>query len=134
MKIYMVSNGTYSEFGYVGAFSCEDVANRFVEMHAAILDEPNVWAYEVDDLEVVVRDGLTRYAVSIGDDETTTVTDDSKNRTLPYYDGIANLETWRYTDVVYCWARDEQHAAKIAMEKWMQHKASLDAAEPKGAA
>lgn len=121
---YIVTRGEYSDYHIVGVFSARDAAQSFIERITDRYDNPQIEEYILDailppagmDLWDIVmkRDGASVSAVINGDCfswERGAIELVRLNR----FDGEPHLEI-----LVQCFARDKEHAIKIANEKRAQ--------------
>ena len=116
MKVYVVVKGSYSDYTEIAVFSTEELAKNFINMFINRYDGPYVKEYELD--EMVYPEGMANYQVSHGKDglEVRPVDPDE-------YVPITEIHTGFFMTV---WAKDEDHAKKIALDKFAQFKASKD--------
>ena len=122
--IYILTEGDYSDYHIVATFSTKELAEE-AQNHCPNSD---IEVYELDALEIPEHPpGHTAWTVNINA-KTNTI-----NWTNPYnsLDGFAPAEKYYEggglsgavdTFVVYCWARDKEHAEKIALDKFYQWK------------
>ena len=117
--IYVVTAGQYSEYHIMAVFTSQHVADKYVETvngGGDVYAEVEEW--EVDVLAPAVRGNLKPYLVQIkvesADVEKVVHTHWFRWGQEPSV-SIASL--YPQTMIVRCYAKDEQHAAKIAMEK-----------------
>lgn len=111
MKIYLVTDGEYSDFCVVAAFSTKEKAERgkvLLDLHNEVLE------LEVDNVREPPRD-MTSYRVQM-------TRAGNKARATPFY--MTDFEPCSTfcqgggdAFIVLTYARDEQHAIKIANEK-----------------
>jgi hypothetical protein len=120
-KVYILTTGSYSDYHIVATFSTRELAEeakKFCGDDCAEIEE-----YELDSLQIPVHPpGQTAWAVNI----------DTKGARPPWICQVNNLErTFTPSSefrprsgyyVVGCWARDEEHAKKIALDKYYQWK------------
>jgi len=139
MKVYVVTQGQYSDRHIIGIFDSKKKAEAF---HAAFIDDEGwcgvnelIEEYHLNPYESVISNNLKRYFVVMGRDGHT-------YRTEVHYDSYPVVGGGRLASIVfwidgwcvqhtpkfkfvatlklYCWARDEGHAVKIANEKRIQ--------------
>ena len=110
--IYLVTQGTYSDYSVVGAFS--DYA-RALDL-SAILSDARVETYELDEYVEVAKRGLVPIEVLMSENGDSEV---YRWENLDYPEG-GSASIVADSDGPYlqchCWARDEEHAVKIANE------------------
>lgn len=130
-KIFIVTTGEYPDYSLEAAFSTRELAERYIDSRA--------WSVvaEIEEMPVDSDAGHLRAGMYVYDIEIATATadvlklelgSDSDERVLfaqanPESADAFNWPTFKY-DRLYMsvWAKDEQHAAKIAMErrsKWL---------------
>ncbi len=124
--VYIVTSGSYSDYGIHCAFTDPDVAQRYCDVWNAAeksrYDRREVEEYELDspsDVKIatsgklwwtvwILQDGDTRVSVE-------TFVPRDKNDKLS--------DRGQFTTRVYC--KDRERAIKVAQERLMQHKARL---------
>ena len=114
-KTYLVTDGSYSDYGIVGSFSSKEKAESYVEKFGG-----RVETFDVDsELSELKRD-VFNYRVEMnkkGDVVKTKCSTGERESTLV---GISHSyfssEHGNLTMNVYCSAKDEDHAIKIAGE------------------
>lgn len=122
-KIYAIFDGDYSDYHHVASFSTKEKADAF----SIALDlGPDQWEeIELDNpLANFVNSGLALWSILMKRDGTVTYAESKKIRDYNFEErsyvtqpGLRDRE--RYLDV-YCFARDKEHAIKIAGEKRTQ--------------
>jgi hypothetical protein len=133
MKVWICTNGEYSDYHIVGVYTNEATARRVSEAYG--WNEPE-GRWEVDPAvpsEIVA--GMSRYGVSIwadnGDVAHTWITDAIvEDRWLPEKRTVERGTRMRegILGTIRCWARDKDHAIKIAGERRIAWKLAQDAA------
>ena len=117
--IYIITDGSYSDYHIVTVFSTRELAEKFIALYPDMNDD-NIEEYELDKFETQLKDGLLLYNVSMyRDGETRNVdmgtmdndTDTQKNTMFREW----NTVTWFMSCNMF--ATDEQHAVKIANER-----------------
>ena len=114
-KIFVVTAGDYSDYHIVGAFSTRKIAEEYrYKLGADWVEE-----YEIDEItNSLYSGGYTRYYVSFNGD--TTIVEEHKstyeNDHLDMKYVVTNRSRGAGNMNVYLFARDEQHAVKIASE------------------
>lgn len=120
--IYVVTTGSYSDYQIKGMFSTKKKAQAFID--AVVLSEANsIEQYTLDAYSDEVERGLSPWRVLMGKDGavrrvSSTEYDLDIGCELACYfprtpDSVTELQCT-------CWAKDEQHAVKIANEKRAQ--------------
>lgn len=125
-KVWLVSHGDYSEYTIDGVFDTEEKAKAFASYWDGVKGESEYApCYEVEEMALnpgipQIRKGYKLFLVRMGRD----------GDTLDVYvcnfvgDDVSEIfrEDWRGSShlLTYCWAKDEQHAVKIANERRVQ--------------
>lgn len=120
-KVYLVTEGCYSDYRICGAFSTEAKAKEAM----ALLFNGDVEEFELDPVSPhppgmtfwfveMLRDGT----VSTAHQQSVSLTDKASEYDAPLLKG----ESWRLN----MWAKDKDHAVKIANERRIQMLASGD--------
>jgi hypothetical protein len=116
--IYILTQGSYSDYRIVATFSTKELAEE-AKKHCpySVIKE-----YEMDALEIPEHPpGHTAWMVPINA-KTNAINWVNQENSL---DGFNPRETYyEYANrfVVNCWARDKEHAEKIALDKFYQWK------------
>lgn len=122
--VYILTEGSYSDYRIVATFSTKKLAEE-AKNHCpnSVIEE-----YELDALEIPEHPpGHTAWSVNIN--AKINAIDfvsqcDSLNGFEPkekYYEG-GGVSGELNTFMVHCWARDKEHAEKIALDKFYQWK------------
>jgi hypothetical protein len=111
MKIYIVTDGSYSDYSIRGVYSTKEKAELAHKLFAA---ENDVEEYKVDNFEGV-PDGMFYYEVKMDKEGNT---EEAEIKNYQY----ADADEWQpYGDDNVCsfsmWAKDKEHAIKIANER-----------------
>ena len=122
--IYILTEGDYSDYRIVATFSTKKLAEE-AQNHCpnSVIEE-----YELDALEIPEHPpGHTAWAVNINA-KTNAIDFVSQCNSLYgfgpnewYYEG-GGVSGELNTFAVHCWARDKEHAEKIALDKFYQWK------------
>lgn len=110
ITIYVVTSGEYSDHRIEGVYSTKELAA------ATITDANEIEEYELDVAADTVRLGFKPYRVTFDTDWRMSATVRSVNLAGLGIESSPAVHEWRVLHV-YCWAKDEGHAAKIASEK-----------------
>ena len=124
MKVYLVSEGCYSDFTIIGAFSTPEKAKDAADYFNA---NEGIDEYEIDQDAKQRPVGMKAFSVTM-DREGNVIKDewshnnviyecsgsDADNNVVRPYGGYRGMPTHAS---FYVWARDEEHAVKIANEK-----------------
>lgn len=122
--IYVLTNGSYSDYRIVATFSTKKLAKdaQKVSPYSSIKE------YVLDSKEIPEHPpGHTAWCVNI-DPENTMIRESYEDNALEWGfkpEVVYDTPTfWGRSSalVVRCWARDEEHAQKIALEKFYQWK------------
>lgn len=118
-EIYIVTSGCYSDYRIEAVFTSKADAEALAATDADECTGYCVETYELDAVADKARQGLTPWEVACSLSGVA-----SAWQTHPReVQGEGHTRFWAKGISVLCWARDEQHACKIAMEKWAQWKA-----------
>lgn len=122
MKVYIVTSGSYSEYRMEAVYSTREAAEQHVALlnapETCIVDNPTIEEYEVDEFADHVAQGFLLWHVRMGRDGSGFAHLTSELDRL----GQHSFDFPPRPQMEYvCWARDEQHAIKIANE----HRAQL---------
>lgn len=112
--IYVLTEGSYSDYHIIGVYSTKELAQEAKSLHPySVIEE-----YALDNIPDHPP-GMTAWSVKITDG------------TIYYCDqfnpfGIEVPREFEYNNsyCVYCWATDKEHAEKIALDKYYQHQAT----------
>lgn len=116
--IYVVTDGEYSDYHIVGVFTSKEKAEIVHKLY------PDSYIEEYD-LDVVPEHppGMVAWSVRIMVNDTSDIT----VRQNPPMEAYAHMwEGNQHFPASYnvgCWARNEEHAKKIALDKFYQHQA-----------
>ena len=120
-KVYIVTSGEYSDYRINAVFSSRKLAEKYIELQTRVgywyFEVPRIEEYTLDELPIYPKE-KSHYRVSLelgtGNlldiDLTNLDSDKVLNFTVVNRSDKAN-EIW-----VYCWAKDEEHAKKIAYD------------------
>ena len=109
MKLYMVTDGRYSDYRVLGIFSTQEKADRAVQLYAS---ENDIEEIELDEMPEAPK-GMLYYLVRM----------DAQGESFVYRISVEHARAFDWqpcsTTMVsfYVWASDETHAVKIANEK-----------------
>lgn len=120
--IYVITQGEYSDYSILGACSTKEEADLFVEKYGGEIEEiKNVVPY--------IKSGWDFYQVDMREDGS--VQRCEKERypywqsshfwsPAPYYSSLQGTPQNEWVFRTSCWAKDSQHAIKIANERRVQ--------------
>jgi len=115
-KVYIVTTGEYSDYGIVNVFSTKELAKNYVRAVYGI-GEADIEEYYVDKYPKQIDKNLKHWSIEMlknGNAGRCWVSDNYEEDDIHYH--VSNLFDTEYL-YVYCWAKDKQHAIKIANEK-----------------
>lgn len=134
MKIFVITEGSYSDYHIEALFSTEELAKQYLVLKYGehnFNDCNNIEEYELDSGEEYIREGFGFYKTYVNSWEPETVCAnlenfyEAKEKPFVMIKGSigqhTNRQYWNFEGVVK--AQDIKHAIKIGMEKWMQYKA-----------
>ena len=106
--VYLVTDGSYSDYRVLGVYSTEEKAKSAVELFHA---QNDIEEFEIDAIPEHPPGMLAWSVVMEANGDTRLVRRESplEDRWAPYGDGRACI--------FYLWAKDEEHALKIANER-----------------
>lgn len=125
-KIYIVTSGEYSDYGIRAIFSTREMADKFKELKGNI-SNIQVEVFPVDKFEDTTRKNLAPWEIWIRKNgEIHPLYGDNPKHVEEFEEGIKFFKPEIYYVkelqegflAVKCLASDEQHACKIAKEKW----------------
>jgi hypothetical protein len=125
MKIYVVTSGSYSDYHIVALYSTEEQAQKALELGD---EETRIEEYELDSFQIPEHPpGHKPWLVRIEYNTSKIV--------LTFQEYFLERSEWSPMETfhdlegfgpefwVRCWARDDEHAEKIALDKYYQYKA-----------
>ena len=122
--IYIVTQGSYSDYHIVSVFSTRELAEKFIELQPPPgYDEYEIEEYYLDQNVKQIKSGLRLYKVTMK-------RDGESSADLAQYDEeymMLKQLWWGVREVIldcHVYAKDERHAVKIANEKRAQMIAS----------
>lgn len=115
-EAFMVTRGDYSDYRVLAVFSTREGAEKYAAYFPSDRWNPaSIEPIGLDEGEKYPK-GKLRYSIQFDCDGNSQVNrqgpDDGQEDVRPYGD--------KKTMVTYCWAKDEEHAAKIANERRVQ--------------
>lgn len=121
MKIYILTDGSYSDYHIVGATTDEKVALELKEKLGAGIEEfENISCTDIHSIQ-----GMRRYRVTMmrnGNTFGRTTIDENFTYYVPEFQSKPEYNVYQHVDHkeprmgVSCWARNVDHAVKIANE------------------
>ena len=132
MKVYVITKGQYSDYRICGVSTDKDKARLLQKA----CDGHNIWSesrietYETDQYVTEIESGLQLYYCETNGD--LNIVNIDKECLEPLEDEDFNPKTDKNKNYywVYVWAKDKDHARKIAVDKiaeYMAHKEGIDA-------
>jgi len=119
--IYIAVSGCYSDYRINAVFDDESLCDEFIKRFEKVSDELRKEVHDVNPFAQQVANGLTYYRVDVTQEGAVSFVDIR----IPIED--ANVSTYVRRNIygdariaVHCWARDEQHATKIATDKRLE--------------
>ena len=128
-NIYIVISEEYSDYGIRAVFSTREMADKFKEMMKDHIRHIWVEVFPIDKFEDTIRKNLAPWKIWINKDgKVLRPSGDNPEYIDGFEEGIEfDKGKIRYDEdlrdgflEVKCFARDEQHACKIAREKWAE--------------
>jgi hypothetical protein len=138
-KVYLVSQGSYSDYSIVAAFSTEELANEYVRPYQGGYDPPRVEEMELDTPYAAAPAGCVAFNVRIAIPDG--VINEVRHENYHGIEcGVLVVDDWGHTSkgytktgtkalMVRCFARDEDHACKIASDKLKEYRVNPRAFE-----
>ena len=121
-KIYIVTSGEYSDYGIDAVFTDKEPAEKFIKEQKGEIEvwEANEYTKipqnrDVYQVIIYVDNGEIQ-----GMEKTNSFWHDALNDNMFFWRKIHDIERGRL--VIYCFAKDREHAIKIANEKRVQYK------------
>jgi hypothetical protein len=126
-KVYIVTHGDYSDYRIDGVFSTKERANEFIRTRVRYGD---IEEWDVDAFDELIRSGLYRYIVWFDEDGNADLPPicrpDESDLAQPEVTEVNDSMRYRPSPLrlrVDVWARDDEHAIKVASEKRAQYLA-----------
>lgn len=111
-KIYVLTEGDYSDYHIVGVYSTQELAQEAQTLYPY----SGIEEYDLDDIPEHPP-GMLAWGVNI-EDSTIVYT-----YLVDPHECPSERDCYNGVYVVNCWAVDEEHANKIALDKYYQHQA-----------
>ena len=125
--VYVVTRGSYSDYTIIAVFSSQEKADKFLEDNPGVKrDDGDVTEWSIDQEYVTVPPGMRYFQIEMLRDGTVKHIHDHtekwsgdyhSEKSAVYSPSLGEEHQHLY---VCCFARDEQHAVKIANEKRAQ--------------
>lgn len=137
MIVYVITKGCYSDYHVCGVATDQQAANRLKELFSDQFEEAIIEEYDTEKpLSVSERidKGYMAYAITIMDGAIVAVRSMDKDDISYSIDNLSespHFSTYpRFATInkgwVYCLAKDEEHAKKIALDTYAQWKAEKE--------
>ena len=120
-SIYVLTEGDYSDYHIVGVYSTKELAKEAQSLY----EYSQIEEYDLDNIPEHPP-GMSAWFVRIENGKL----DDIYTHQVGPFDGtIPREDEYKYHNgetgyFVYCWAVDEDHAEKIALDKYYQNQAT----------
>jgi hypothetical protein len=120
-SIYILTEGSYSDYHVVGVYSTKELAKEA----QFLFKDSQIEEYDLDNIPEHPP-GMSAWYVSISDGK---LDDIYTSQVSPFDETVPCEDEYEWSDgetgyFVYCWAVDEDHAEKIALDKYYQHQAT----------
>lgn len=117
MKVYLVTSGEYSDYKVEAIFDDKELAKKFISLHGKHCCNDEIEEFEMNKYKSDTEKGLCGYGIWM-----------ERNGKYKIHSEILSHEcqnklSFTYNNeylVVYCLAKSEEHAVKIANEKRTQ--------------
>ena len=128
MKIYIITKGDYSSYHICAVSTDKKNAETLRKAFSDRWDEARIETYESDEFLTEIENGFKLYDCSMKEDGDMSIT--IFESSIDYYIDSANFKVKKYKKGymapgygVYVWAKDKDHARKIAADKIAEFKA-----------
>jgi len=120
-SIYVLTEGDYSDYHIVGVYSTKELAKEAQSLYK----DSQIEEYNLDHIPEHPP-GMSAWYVNISDGK---LDDISTSQVSPFEETVPREDEYEWSNgeigyFVYCWAVDEDHAEKIALDKYYQHQAT----------
>ncbi len=112
-KIYIVTNGIYSDYSIDSVFSNKKLAQKYVEMYKDTISDLRVEVFNLNCYKQIVNDGYFPYWIDMEKNGNVIAVKENEYPTEPDITCL-NYKKHLYINV---FARSKTHAIKIANEK-----------------
>jgi hypothetical protein len=122
-KVYLVTSGSYSDYGVDAVFSNRETAQKFIDKFPdSYGDKREIEEWELDPFEYEIREGYDCYFLRMSKDGTCTEINMDNNRSVTLRETSGFDRHGDMWSIVL--AKDEKHAIKITNERRAQHIAN----------
>ena len=120
-KTYVLTEGCYSEYHIVGVYSTQELAQEAQSLYPY----SDIEEFDLDNIPEHPP-GMKAWGMVFVDGK---LNDNSRQispntESFPSEKDYTQLYDGKRIYRVYCWARDKDHAEKIALDKYYQHQAT----------
>ena len=120
-SIYVLTEGSYSDYHIVGVYSTKELAKEAQSLY----EHSQIDEYDLDNIPEHPP-GMKAWFVRISDGKLDDIT---TSQVSPFEVIVPSENEYKYYNgetgyFVYCWAIDEDHAEKIALDKYYQNQAT----------
>lgn len=127
MKIYIITKGDYSSYHICAVSTDKKKAETLRKAFSDSWDEAQIETYESDEFLTEIENGFKLYDCAIKEDGDMSIT--TFESSIDYIDS-SNFKVKKYKMApgycVYVWAKDKEHARKIAADKIAEFKAKKE--------
>ena len=123
MKIYVITKGSYSGYHICAVSTNQKNAEKLQKIFSGRWDQAMIEEYEADQYLTETESGMELYKCVMGKDGT--ILADMSIIDLDYMDDCDFRVRYLANEyIVYVWAKDSEHAKKIAADKIAEFKAT----------
>jgi hypothetical protein len=120
-SIYVLTEGSYSDYHIIGVYSTKELAKDAQSLY----NSSQIEEYDLDNIPEHPP-GMSAWFVRISHGKLDDIT---TGQVSPFDQTVPSEKEYKWSDgettyFVYCWAIDEDHAEKIALDKYYQHQAT----------
>ena len=120
-SIYVLTEGSYSDYHIVGVYSTKELAKEAQSLYK----DSQIEEYNMDHIPEHPP-GMSAWFVRISDGK---LDDIYTSQVSPFDEIVPREDEYEWSNgetgyFVYCWAVDEDHAEKIALDKYYQNQAT----------
>ena len=116
-SIWVIEQGSYSDYRVVGVFSTKESAEKFMSLMDENYETPCITEWTLDPMIDEINKGLLPFSINMDIDGNTKRIRKAEGHNMNGGLSVCGRAMWN-DDGVYgtVWAKDEQHAVKIANE------------------
>lgn len=125
MKIYIITKGDYSSYHICAVSTDKNKAETLRKAFSDSWDEAQIETYESDEFLTEIENGFKLYDCVMKEDGNMSIT--TFESSIDYINS-ADFKVKKYEKAykVYVWAKDKEHARKIAADKIAEFKAKKE--------